>query len=283
MARVLCIVLLFTGFCLTAKHQKLNLQKAIDLKLITAKAISLGGYQGFCMQLGLKNISKDSLIVLIEAGRRLRSAYAKEQDILVVKEELVLLQTGEEKNIVVKGYCCQANKCGPSKNSKYTLNTLAEGNLLKTACYLNTHTFDVGAEQQAVWAISDNKLTAGITAVNDSLITPLRIFIAGLKGEELPWYTIVSATHIYSNGVISVVPLQLKGKLEYSNNLDSYVTLTITNEKGMAVGFIKSEWLKATVKSNYEINVPVKGFAKGKYSIELTSPGQQLAKKEFEL
>ena len=283
MLRVFIICLLLTGFQLKAKHQKLSLQKAINMKLVKAKATSLGGYQGFCMRMGIKNLSQDSLVILIEAGRRLNSVDENNQDILIVKEELIVLRHGEEKQVNVKGYCCQSTNRAPSKNAVYDVNKLADSGLVRVARYLNTHSFDKNTEQNAIWAVSDKHATAGITASNDSLVMPLRRMVAGIKGEKLPWYTIVSTTYVYSNGAISVFPLQLKGKMEYDNEKDSYVTLSVVNEKGMPVCLVKKQWLKAATNSNYDLNLPIKGLAKGKYTIELKSTEKQLAIKEFEI
>lgn len=44
-----------------------------------------------------KNLTKDSLIILIEAGRKLNSLDDNYQDILIVKEELLGLRLSEEK------------------------------------------------------------------------------------------------------------------------------------------------------------------------------------------
>ena len=275
--------MIFTALQLSAKHQKLNLQKAIDLKLVKARATSLGGHAGACMQMHLTNLGKDSLIVLIEAGRRLNSLDDKAQDILIVQQQVISLRKAEEKSFTVKGYCCQASKSAPKTNARYDVNKLADSSLVKLARYLSLNTFEQDVEQQAVWAISDKQPAARITAKNDSLILPLRCFVADIKGEKLPWYTVVSRTYVYNNGAISVFPLLLKGKMQYSADKDSYITLTVLNEKGQQVCLVQNQWFKAAKQADYQVNLPVKGLAKGKYSIELKTPEKQLAIQEFEL
>jgi hypothetical protein len=283
MERLILFFLMACSFYMNAHRHNLTLQRALAMNLVKAKAFSLGAYQGFCMRMEIKNIGKDSIIVTLEAGRRLNSLNNSEQDILIVKEEIIALKEGEEKKLDIKGYCCQASNRCPSVNSKYSVNDMADSNLVKLARFLSKSGFEKDIEQQAIWAISDNKSTAGITALTDTLSLPLRYLVAGLKGEKLPWYTLVSCTYMYPGGFISTTPLRLRGKMSYSNDKENYVTCMVLNEKGVPVCQVKSQWLKACVNENYNLDVPVKGLAKGKYTIELRTMEKQLARQEFEI
>lgn len=283
MNNFIIITALLFAFEMNAKHKKLNLQKAIDAHLIKAKGSSLGGHQGYCINLNLINTTPDSLIVVVEAGRRLNSCQDKNQDILIVKEETVFLSATENKWVKVKGYCCQSNKNSPAQNSEYTINKLADSALVTLARFLNINTIEEHVVQQAIWAISDKQPTANIAGANDSLSLPVRKLVAGLKNEPLPWYTIISKVFVYQSGAMINFPQKLKGKLNYSNPNDGYVTLFILDKSGKEVCLIKSQWLKACANENYELNVPVKGLAKGKYSIGLKTSDKELTKMEFEI
>ncbi len=283
MIRVITVFILIVSLQLQAKHQKMNLQKAIDLKLVKAEAKSLGGYQGFCVKMNVKNLSPDSLTIFLEAGRRLNSLDDKNQDILITQQEIIALKKLEEKAFNVKGYCCQANNHSPFAGAKYDVNKLADSNLVNLARYLSGAKFEANVEQQAIWAISDKKSTANIASANDSLLLPLKQLVANLKGEKLPWYSIITKTILYAGGDMKTYPLYLRGKLNYSNDKEDYVSLYVFDEKGLPVCEIKSQWLLPCSNKDYELNIPVKGLAKGKYSVELKTPEKQLAKQEFEI
>lgn len=283
MVRLLFIPLFFVSLLANAKHTKLNLQKAIDLNLVKAKAQSLGGYQGYCMNVNVRSMTMDSLAVVVEAGRKLNSVDDKNQDILIIKEEVILLGSMQDKWMKVKGYCCQASNHAPSQNAKYDINKLGDSSLVTLARYLSVSSFDSHVEQQAIWAISDKKPTANIASKDDSLLLPLRQLVANMKGEPLPWYTIISKTFVYPSGAMLNCPLYLRGKLNYSNDKDSYVTLFILDKNGAPVCLLKSQWLKATGGDEYALNIPVKGLPKGKYSIGLKTSEKELTKKEFEI
>jgi len=283
MAKIKLMICFFISFHLGANHLRLNLQSALNKKLVEAKVSSLGGYQGFCIHLTLKSLSKDSLIILVEAGRRLNSLDDKNQDILIVKEQIIALRTREQKSFDVKGYCCQAHNHSPYKGAKYDINKLADSNLVCLANYLNANEFDTNAEQEAVWALSDKRPAANITGTNDSLIQGLRERIALIKGEKIPWYRIISKKFVFDNGVITIVNLKLQGVLSYSNEKEDYATLTVINEKGLLVCRVQSEWIKICVNENYKLDLPIKGLAKGKYTIELKTPEKLLTKGDFEI
>jgi hypothetical protein len=267
----------------SAKHLCMNLQKAIETKKVEVVFKSLGTYKGFCMAMRIKNLSPDTLFVLVEAGRRLNSLVDKNQDILIVKEEIIVLTRKEIKDIVIKGYCCQASNRCPDKGAGYDVNKMADSNLVKVARFVNIHAYGEEIEQEAVWAISDKYSVATVSSANDSLLKPVREMIASITGEELPWYTLITKKYVYAGGVILIVPTTLRGQLQYSNDKENYATLSVLNEKGMQVCQVKNEWLKAGANLNYNLELPIKGLAKGKYRVELKTSEKQLAKREFEI
>ena len=275
------IGLVLIGLELDAKHQTLSLQKALEEKLVLAKVHSLGGYQGYCIKMEVKSLSPDSLVITLEAGRRLNSMDEKNQDILVVKEQIIVLKKFEDKYIDVKGYCCQVNNHSPNAGAKYDVNKLAETKLVLLANYLNVNNFKTDAEQQAIWAISDNKSTANVTATNDSLIIPLRNLVATIKNEPIPWYTFITKTINYNSGGMETFPLLLRGKLNFDNSKECYTTLHVINEKGMEVCQIIKQWTVIGNNQTYNLNIPIAGLAKGKYTIELKNDEKELVKKEF--
>lgn len=283
MAAIRYIVLLLLSSTLKAGCLQITLQQALDRKLVEVNVTSLGGYQGFCMRMDVKNLWKDSLYVTVEPGRRLKPADAGNQDILVVKEELLRLKSREEKSAVLKGYCCEATDLSPARNAKYHVNKLADSSLVALAEFLNAHTFNQEAEQEAVWAISNNRSLANICAVNDSSVHQLREKAAAIKGEKLPWYMLVSKKHLYQNGVIAIINLRLHAAILYSESSQNYATLKVINASGVEVCAIKSEWLQAGINKTYMLELPVKHLEKGKYTVMLQTVSREIFRNEFEL
>ena len=281
MFRLIVIAICFISNLSHAHHTKLQMQEAIDRKLIKTSVASLGGHQGFCIRLTVENLTKDSLLIVVEAGRRFNSVDDKQQDILVVKQEELYLKSRQVKTQKIKGYCCQLNNSSPEAGAKYTVNKLADSTLYLLANYLNGKNFETMVEQNAIWAISNNRPTATITGKNDSILCTLRQIVATLKNEPIPWYTLICSNYTYSNGVIGVFPGTLHGELTYSADNFIYTTCNILNEKGVPVILVKQCWLPPGSNQNYPLDLDVRGLEKGKYTVELKGNDQMLASRNF--
>jgi hypothetical protein len=283
MKRNITCMLFMLNLWAAAETRHLNLQRALDLKLVKAIAKSLGGYQGLCIQMELKNLGADTLVIMVEAGRRLKSTDSQQQDILITHQEIIVLRKFESRSFGIKGYCCQANNHAPLKGSNYSINKMADCNLVKLAMYLNSYKNDQDVEQQAIWAVSDNRPVSMISSSKDTVVSGLKSFVCVIKGAVVPWYSLITKTHVYENGVMQTWPIWLRGKLVYDNTEACYTTLHVLDEKGMEVCQIIQQWSYPGAAQTYNLNIPVKGLAKGKYTIELKNREKQLARREFEI
>lgn len=233
----------------------------------SAKAICKGGLE---LDYSVSNLLKDSLIVVIPAGWRFNSNGGKNdyQDILVTHEELLVLRPKQTKMFDIKGYCCEATKGGPIKGIPYTIGKMADSSLVLLARYLNTHKTDSNTEQYSVWAISDGKETANITSSNDSIAALLRTFVATVKGEPLPWYTLLKRARVSSSGQVSDNPIRFKADINYSVPETCYSYCYIVDANGQKVSEIFGKWLLPE-NTAYNANFNVAGLKKGEYKLIL--------------
>ena len=264
-----------------SKH--MDLKKALDLKLVKTTVKSVGGFQGYCIQMSISNLYKDSLIITLEAGRRLNSLNEKEQDILITKSQIIALNSRENKTILVKGYCCEATNNAPQAGSFYDINKMANDSLVQLARYLDTCHWEADVEQQAVWAISNNKPVSCVASFNDSNSVGIRVMVAQIKGEKIPWYTVITKTFVYRSGNFQTYAIRLKGQLEYNNDKERYTTLHVLDQWGNEVCSINGQWTHPGVGQKFDLNLPLKGLEKGQYTVELKSADNILAQKEFEI
>ena len=258
-----------------------SLQKAFDKKYITAKAVCKGGLE---LDYSVTNLLKDSLVVIIPAGWRFNSNAGKNdyQDILITQDQLLVLKPKQTKLFDVKGYCCEATKSGPIKGVPYTLGKMADSSLVLLARYLNTHKTDSNTEQYSVWAISDGKETANITSSNDSIAALLRTFVATVKGEPLPWYTLLKRARVSSSGHVSDNPIRFKADINYNVPETCYSYCYIVDANGQKVSEIFGKWLLPE-NTNYNANFNVAGLKKGEYKLILEGKNQSLFEKSFKI
>ena len=277
------LMLLISVFVTTTTNAKTlaSLQKAFDKKYITAKAVCKGGLE---LDYSVTNLLKDSLVVIIPAGWRFNSNAGKNdyQDILVTQDQLLVLKPKQTKLFDVKGYCCEATKSGPVKGIPYTLGKMADSSLVLLARYLNTHKTDSNTEQYSVWAISDGKETANITSSNDSIAALLRTFVATVKGEPLPWYTLLKRARVSSSGQVSDNPVRFKADINYSVPETCYSYCYIVDANGQKVSEIFGKWLLPD-NTSYNANFNVAGLKKGEYKLILEGKNQFLFEKSFKI
>lgn len=258
-----------------------SIQKAFEKKYITAKAICKGGLE---LDYSVSNLLKDSLLIFIPAGWRFNSDAGKNdyQDILLVHEEFLVLKPKQTKTFDIKGYCCEATKGGPQKGAPYTLGKMADSSLVILARYLNCHKVDSNTEQYSVWAISDGEETANITSSNDSIASLLRTFVATVKGEPLPWYTLLKRARITQFGEVQDHPVRFKADINYTVSETCYSYCYIVDSKGQKVSEIFGKWLFPE-NMEYNSNFNVAGLKKGDYKLVLESKNIPLFEKAFKI
>jgi hypothetical protein len=271
----LCISLISLG------RTRISIQKAFDKKIISAKAICKGGLE---LNYSVSNLLKDSLFITIPAGWRFNSNAGKDdyQDILMAHEQILALKPKETKVFDIKGYCCEASKGGPRKGAPYTLGKMADSSLVLLARYLNTHEVDSNTEQYSVWAISDGKETANITSSNDSIASLLRTFVARVKGEPLPWYTLLKKAKVTSNGEVHDCPVKFKADINYVITETCYSYCYIVDSKGFKVSEVFGAWLQPQ-NTDYQASFNVAGLAKGDYKLVLEGKNVPLFEKAFKI
>ena len=269
-----------TLLCCAAIHANtITIDKAIEKKLIKTDVVCKGG---LVVDYKIKNQTNDSLKIIVPAGWRMNSVKEEYQDILVTQEQILALGKQQQKTFVIKGYCCEADHAGPCQGLKYEQGKLAEPNLVLVATYLNATKQDENTQQYAVWAVSNNKPTANIVGSNDSLTQELRHFVASVKGEPIPWYTLQKRVRINSYGDINEHPLQLKANVNYYVDKTVYAYFYVIDSLGNKVATITGQWLQPG-NHDYAVNVNVRGLQKGKYKIVLAGENTQFINKEFEI
>jgi hypothetical protein len=257
-----------------------SVQKALDKKIITAKALCGGG---LTVSYAVTNLSKDSVTLMLPAGWRFNSNAGKTdyQDILVAHDQLLVLRPKESRAFGIRGYCCEADRACPVKGAPYTVGKMADSSLVKIALFLNAHPADENTEQYAVWSVSNNRPTAEITSGDDSLASLIRTFVAALKHEALPWFTLLKKAQTSSGGQVQEYPVKLKATLSYEAREPGYSYFYVLDSNGIKVGQIIGQWLVPAAKNEYRVNLDLKDFKKGSYKLVLETKASKLIEKEF--
>jgi hypothetical protein len=282
---LVCISLILIPHFYQAKCKKVNLQEALQKKMVSMKAHSLGGHQGNCMEMQLQNLNPDSLEVTVEPGYKLNSEKETQQDILVIREALFVMKKGEAKKQNVYGFCCQNHNLSPSKGAKYNDKAKQDERLRILARFLNSSKFEDHIAQQSIWAISDSIETASIgEAGRDSQIVKLRSMVSAIKGEPVPDYTIIQKSYTSPTGRIYMSNLAVKGSMNFSNPKYQYCYFKVYDIHNQQVSEEVGQWLDANNSKKYEFYAPVQALSKGIYTLKLLNDkGESLGEKKVTL
>ena len=169
--------------------QKVTLQEALDLGLVEADFKSTGGHSGFCAEATLTNLDSRPLQISVEPGRRLVSTNSENQDILVTREQPVILASGEQKKTAIYGFCSQLNNESPEHGDGFTAGRVVSGDTLALAQYLHKNPAPEGSMQQSVWTLTDENAISSIHHADRDSIENLVHFMARLLKQPVPKYS----------------------------------------------------------------------------------------------
>jgi hypothetical protein len=266
---VFCITLCFLLNIRAQSSGFIPIDQLVKQQQLTVDLIGLGGYQEECVELTVKNLSTIDQYVLLEAGRRLDNTDPKQQDILVVREKQFIVKGGQTISFNAFGFCCQASNGSPRTNVKFGLGTMATGNLLWIAQYLNKYPYNYnpGLMQTAVWIFSDSRNPASINCLNDTVAARLRRDVSTQLGITMPWYDIyyendtsMVATHRHYN---------LVGPVTYKLPNRGWLDMVVRDpHKRMAHKFSERAFVEGGTYT-YNVDLNVKGWIRGTYEIEI--------------
>ncbi len=269
-----------------AKHFNESKYISIETHLknhsLSTHIIGTGGHQEECIDFNIKNLKKDTLFILIEPGRRLVSLDSTLQDILIIKKYEIILPPLV--SIIIKGYgfCCQSSNRSPRINSKFNIGFMASETWIRLAEFVDKHHFPANAVQHAVWVMSNNHPISSIHNEKPEIVFELKKFVAELKKQELPWYSLTfkqDTSQLFSN-----VPEKLWGTINYRVKHQTIISINIRNSKGEIVTTLVERVAKSPGNYSAAINLPVKNWPKGNYTINIIEAYSNInTKKNFKL
>ena len=269
--------LILYSACPPVENNHVSIQKLIEDGKLTVDILGKGGHSGECVTMNLKNNVSTQLKVKIESGRRLFSKNEKEQDILIVKPQILALAPNEQKDIDVFGFCCQSHNSSPDEGSGFSIGEMSTPELVKAAEYMSKGEYPTHAMQRAVWVISDGH---DITSVHDgdtARVFDLRKFLCEMTGQEMQWYSSVyrqNEGELFSGEIV-----RIHGDFKYTVTHNSLVTIKVHNRYGRLVHTVLNKVYRKTGTHMQPFDVNVEHWKKGNYTVTITGGSELLSKK----
>jgi hypothetical protein len=266
-----CFLLILSFISLHSSAQITSFTSIEELaknKKIEVELKSLGGYQGDVVQIDITNLTSEELHIWLESGRRLDNLNNAQQDILVVKSQKFNLNAKKNTTITAYGFCCQAHNGAPQADQEFSLGSMEKDNLLWIAQYLNDHpVISADVMQHAIWVFSNGNNIGSMMLSNEEAVIDLKREMCKKLGIEVPWYEIYyekDTTAVFSN-----VHYKLKGPIQYSLPNRGWLKMVIRNSsRQMVYNFTNTAFVEGGVY-NYDIDLSIKDWLKGKYNIEI--------------
>lgn len=234
---------------------------------VTAKFTSADGHSGDCIIGHFTNRSAQSMNFTLEPGRRLLSNDPGEQDILITREVPVILAAGQSAKIPIYGFCTQAHNSSPSMGSGFSAGYMVSDTALALSKFLANNDFPVLAEQNAIWAVSDNYDLSRIHHSDMDSVEELLQFVSDLKGIPVPKFTMEYVED--EEGMPTNNVLSLSSRVRYEVDGAYNLHVVIYDKYGIGV---QRQWIEipadhTTKKHKY--TMPLDELAKGHYYVKV--------------
>lgn len=261
------------------KKEFISIEKLVKNGELNVSIKSLGGHQQECVEFTIKNLTGDTVFARIEPGRRLHCEDTTMQDIFIVKHKNIVLPPNEDLVVNGYGFCCKSHHHSPKKETAFTIGAMAPEGWQKLAKVIDENNFPVKAIQDAVWCLSNDHEISAITDKNPNSVELLRRTVAGIKGMEVPWYTIIYAEAETENQLFSNEHEKVTGQIKYHTNGNAIISVVVKDAKGQALQTLVKAASKSSGSYTYDLNLNVAGWPKGEYGIYIYEDYSNLNKK----
>jgi len=246
---------------------------------ITATAEGLGGHEGGCVSLSLMNLTGSSLIAEIRPGTLLVSGDSSLQDLMIVRREQVELAPFAKGTVTCRAFCVESDDGAPGEKSAFAVARMADTLLVRLAEHVHGHGYGDEAVQQAVWVISNGHTVSEVAGDDLSAALPLRTFVAGLTGVELPWYTRTHVRPSEPGQVYSNEAARITGEVEFALNTHALITILIKDDRQRTVRVMGHDRNLGPGRYTIEIDLVVQGWTSGAYTVQFVQDGSNVLKK----
>ena len=270
----------------TTAEKKVNILDAVKNKQITVAVNSKGGHSGSCLSMKLANTSGEKLIVLIPPGTVFKAADEGEQDIFVVKAQMITLNPAQKTTIDASGFCCQLHDRSPGSGSAFAVGITSDEKLIKLAEHINLNNYPAHVYQEAIWCVSDNNPVSNIYAEGEEIkaIKPLKEFICQLTGQKDDWYSTQQNRTLNAEREIVSQPVKVQGDLKYDTTKGEQLRREVIGPDGIAIeglGYKAVSPMTGTLSYNFALEV--EGWDKGVYKVLVYANKKVILEQKFEI
>lgn len=200
---------LHVSFTLKAGILNISLKNAIAKKMVNVQATSNGGFMGKGVSLQLFNNTPFALNIRIEPGLIFRPVDTSYQNLVVVGDENVRLESKDKATIALQTFCGKSYAHAPRSGLDYKFWKQGDSAMVKVVQFIKKNGLYNYVGQSAVWALTNGHAISSIYD-HSEISKKLAAYVASLTKRKAPSF--------YTKNNVS----ETEGSVPYDPTIDKY-------------------------------------------------------------
>lgn len=178
----------------------------------------------------ISNLSAEPLTVMINSGDEFIPSDTNQQNLVVTKNEMVILKSKEIKTLKLHGMCTEQSDRSGNSESIYSYQPAKNEPLKKLASFINTKNYQSSAAQYAVWSLVNDEDINSIFSSDSTEEKELKQFVANLTGK-----TFAVKSKDYRYNYYAPPKERTGGNFEYSFSQPQNIQIAMFDKNGILV------------------------------------------------
>lgn len=246
----------------------ITLEEAIAKKMVSCKMTSTGSYSGESVALSVTNLTNTPLNLTIPGGTVFQPDETGDQDLIVVKQQLMVLNGKATGKQILDGFCMEAHDSAPTADNGMKMTKTTRQQLNDLAAFMNGKGYDTYTTQSAVWVVSDNHPISDVD-LDSPQGKALRAFLSKLVNKPDPWYETKQERVVREDRMIECNPVAVNGQITFESTGKTKIHEVVKNAAGTVMNTSTEMEFPKAGKWNYEFTLTVKGWNKGDYVVHV--------------
>lgn len=278
------VITLFLFISFSFHSFAVNVLKAIEDESITViSSFRKLGSHG--MILTIQNNTSKSLKIEVPSGTTFHPKNKKEQIIVNLKYEEIVLEKEGRKAMFLAVYCMERYKAMPSRDAPFSIGQTNDKRILRLLDFLNEKGVSQDNFQNAIWAVTDMQ---SISYIHPRTIADkeVRAFIAKLTEREDPWHYNENSIQASYGELIQTPVTTINGELEIKPEEEIvFLILVYDKEKNVMINIPNELIAYKNIENTFQFSLEIRDWEKGDYKVvfKRKSDNSELATFPFEI
>ncbi len=259
------------------------LQDCITKKLVecSIKINESGTHYTGQFILDIKNLKPTPITLVIQPGLLYIAEDDPKQNFVTTKEEIITLTPSGSRTLAIQAMCIENSDSAPDDDSRYKIGTLADGNLLEMAKFVNDKKLYGKSEtQSAIWCVANGNSITSIMGADTTINKSLMEMVSKLTGQKMPTRQALSG---YEYDYYSTdYKVQVSGEFEYKISKVAEITIGMFDRNNIIVRELYNNPQQPIGNHKLEFSFDATVYTNDLYYFKLLRNGEVVLNMEYE-